>query len=57
MTPEELEAFKERLGVKIAENRQTFEGEYQTELSALISVSKAEIDTITPDTANIETIQ
>ena len=52
MTPEE---FKARLRSKMTENREAFEGEYKNQLSALMGLSKAEVDAITPDTSDMET--
>lgn len=52
MTPEE---FKARLRLKMAENREAFEGKYKTELAALMGLSRDEIDAITPTTTDIET--
>ncbi len=52
MTPEE---FKARLRKKMIENREAFEGEYNVELSALMGLSKLEIDEITPDKTDMET--
>jgi hypothetical protein len=46
MTPEE---FKARLRSKMTENREAFEGEYKNQLSALMGLSKAEVDAITTD--------
>ncbi|HCG6604309.1 TPA: hypothetical protein NJ227_001632 [Vibrio parahaemolyticus] len=51
MTPEE---FKARVRQKMTENREAFEGEYKTELKALMGLSKSEIDAITPGTTDIE---
>lgn len=52
MTPKE---FKAKLRRKMAENREAFEGEYKDELQALMGLSKAEIDAITPGTTDLET--
>lgn len=52
MTPEE---FKARMRQKMTENREAFEGQYQNELKALMGLSKAEIDQITPGTTDLET--
>jgi len=51
MTPEE---FKARLQKKMRENREAFEGTYKVEIASLMGLSKSEIDSITPDTTDIE---
>ena len=51
-----LEQFEQRLGAKIAENREAFETEYKKELNALVGLSEEEIATITPVTTDIETV-
>lgn len=50
----DIEEFKRRLREKMAENRQAFEGEYKDQINGLMGLSKTEIDSITPDTADLE---
>ncbi len=47
------EEFKRRLKEKMAENRQAFEGDYKSELNELMGLSRADIDSITPDTTDL----
>ena len=51
----DIEEFKRRLREKMAENRQAFEGEYKDQINGLMGLSKTEIDSITPDTTDLET--
>jgi hypothetical protein len=50
----DIEEFKRRLREKMAENRKAFEGKYKDEINALMGLSKAEIDSITPDLTDLE---
>jgi hypothetical protein len=50
----DIEEFKRRLREKMAENRQAFEGVYKDQINGLMGLSKTEIDSITPDTADLE---
>ena len=49
-----IEEFKKKLQEKMSQNRRAFEGRYIKELNGLISLSKAEIDEITPDTTDLQ---
>ena len=49
-----IEEFKRKLREKMAENRQSFEGEYKDQLNDLMGLSKSEIDSITPDNTDME---
>jgi len=51
----DIEEFKRKLREKMAENRQAFEGEYKDEINGLMGLSKSEINSITPDTTDLET--
>jgi len=50
----DIEEFKRRLREKMAENREAFEGQYKDQLNGLMGLSKAEIDSITPDLTDLE---
>ena len=49
-----LEEFRKKVKRRAAENRQAFEGRYKSEIEGLLSLSKEEIDAITPDTTDME---
>ena len=51
----DIEEFKRKLREKMAEDRQAFEGEYKDQINGLMGLSKTEIDSITPDTTDLET--
>ncbi|MEW6507078.1 MAG: hypothetical protein AB1432_04950 [Bacteroidota bacterium] len=46
--------FRKKLKKKLEENRKTFEGKYKEQLNGLLGLSKAEIDSITPDMTDLE---
>lgn len=50
----DIETFKKQLREKMNENREAFEGQYKDEINRLMGLSRAEIDLITPDTADLE---
>jgi len=52
-----LDDFRKRVKQKLKENREAFEGKYKEELKQLLSLSKEEIDKITPDATDLETYE
>lgn len=48
------EEFRKRMQEKMKENRKAFEGEYSTQLNELMGLSKEEIDSVTPDTTDMQ---
>lgn len=50
----DIEAFKKKLKERAAENRIVFDGIYSEEVKGLLGLSREEIDSITPDTTDLE---
>ena len=50
----DIEAFRKKLEKRAQENRIAFEGQYKDEINGLLGLSKKEIDSITPDTTDLE---
>ena len=51
----DLDKFREELKKSLARNRIAFEGKYKNELDSLLGLSREDIDSITPDTTDLET--
>ncbi|WP_226665062.1 hypothetical protein [Microbulbifer aggregans] len=51
----DIEEFKRKLKEKMLENRAAFEGQYKEQLNELMGLSRADIDSITPDGTDMET--
>jgi len=49
-----VEEFRERLRKSLQRNREAFEGQYKEALNSLMGLTQEEIDTITPDTTDLE---
>ena len=50
----DIEAFRKKLKKRAEENRIAFEGQYKDEINGLLGLSREEIDSITPDTTDLE---
>jgi hypothetical protein len=50
----DIEKYRRKLEKRAAENRKAFEGEYREEVTALLALSREEIDRITTDTTDLE---
>jgi hypothetical protein len=48
-----IENYRKKLEKRAAENRKAFEGQYREEITALLALSREEIDRITPDTTDL----
>jgi hypothetical protein len=55
MTPEEKAAWEARVRRALDESHQAFVGRYGREVQALLGLSRADIDAITPGTTDLET--
>ncbi len=49
------EAFRRKLRKRLKENRIAFEGKYGDEIKGLLGLSREELDSLTPDTTDVET--
>ncbi len=50
----DIEAFRKKLKKRAEENRIAFEGQFRDEINGLLGLSREEIDSITPDTTDLE---
>ena len=50
-----IEEYREKLKERARVNREAFKGKYKAQLTALMGLSKEEIDKITPGTTDLET--
>lgn len=49
----DIEKYRKKLERRAAENRKAFEGQYREEITALLALSKEEIDRITLDSTDL----
>ncbi len=49
-----LEGFESNLKEKLKESKEVFQGKYKEELNQLVGLSKEDIETITPDTEDLQ---
>jgi len=51
----DINAFRQKLKKRAADNRRAFEGLYREEIEGLLGLSREEIDRITPGTTDLQT--
>lgn len=51
----DLEAYRRKLQERAQANRQAFEGLYRQEIEDLLGLSRQDLDSITPDTTDLQT--